>query len=122
MRHAGVVVLWGMAFVGLSSRLPAPDKPIEPKFSSWVSTVHGHHTGVMVPWAKMIEEKSGGRLKVTVYPRGTLGKPADRFDLVKNVIADMGFGAPGYTPGRFPLISVTELPLLFKTSMGGSQA
>ena len=36
----------------------AQTKPIELKFSSWVSTVHGHHTGVMVPWAKMIEEKS----------------------------------------------------------------
>ena len=70
----------------------------------------------------MIEEKSGGRLKVTIFPGGTLGKPADHFDLVKNGIADMGFAAPGYTPGRFPLISVTELPLLFKTSKGGSQA
>jgi TRAP-type transport system periplasmic protein len=96
--------------------------PIELKFSSWVSTVHGHHTGVMVPWAKMLEEKSGGRLKVTIYPGSTLGKAPDHFDMVKNGIADVGFTTPGYTPGRFPLISVTELPLLFKTSKGGSLA
>ena len=96
--------------------------PIELKFSSWVSTVHGHHTGVMVPWAKMLEEKSNGRLKVTIYPGSTLGKAPDHFDMVKNGIADMGFTTPGYTPGRFPLISVTELPLLFKTSKGGSLA
>jgi TRAP-type C4-dicarboxylate transport system substrate-binding protein len=106
----------------LSGAATAQDKPIELKFSSWVSAVHGHHTGVMVPWAKMLEEKSGGRLKVTIYPGGTLGKPADHFDLIKDGIADMGFAAPGYTPGRFPLISVTELPWLFKTSKGGSQA
>ena len=124
MRHAWMVIILALAGVQfLSGSATAQDKPIELKFSSWVGTIHGHHTGVMVPWAKMIEEKSGGRLKVTIYPGGTLGKPADHFDLVQNGIADMGFSLRlGYTPGRFPLISVTELPLLFKTSKGGSQA
>ena len=111
-----------LAFVWLPAAAGAQDKPIELKFSSWVSAVHGHHTAVMVPWAKMVEEKSGGRLKVTIYPGATLGKAADHFDLVKNGIADMGFASPGYTPGRFPLISATELPLLFKSAKGGSQA
>jgi TRAP-type C4-dicarboxylate transport system substrate-binding protein len=41
---------------------------------------------------------------------------------VKNGIADMGFAALGYTPGRFPRSTVTELPLLFKSAKGGSQA
>ena len=77
----------------------------------------------MVPWAKMVEEKSGGRLKITIYPGSTLGKAADHYDMVKDGIADLGFSVPGYTPGRFPLISVTELPVgLFKTSRGGSLA
>ncbi len=121
MRHAWMVVAlaWLWLFPGPAA---AQDKPIELKFSSWVGIAHGHHTGVMVPWAKMIEEKSGGRLKVTIYPGSTLGKPADHYDMVVNGIADMGFATPGYTPGRFPLISVTELPLLFKSSKGGSLA
>ena len=122
-RHAYLIVV---ALVALAfAAAPAAGQgttPIELKFSSWVSTVHGHHTGVMVPWAKMLEEKSGGRLKVTIYPGSTLGKAPDHFDMVKNGIADIGFTTPGYTPGRFPLISVTELPLLFKTSKGGSLA
>ena len=122
-RHAYLIVV---ALVALAfAAAPAAGQgttPIELKFSSWVSTVHGHHTGVMVPWAKMLEEKSGGRLKVTIYPGSTLGKAPDHFDMVKNGIADIGFTTPGYTPGRFPLISVTELPLLFKSSKGGSLA
>jgi TRAP-type C4-dicarboxylate transport system substrate-binding protein len=123
MRHVWIVVVLALAGVRLSPGLAAAqDKPVELKFSSWVSAVHGHHTGVMVPWAKMIEEKSGGRLKVTIFPGSTLGKPADHFDMVKDGIADLGFIAPGYTPGRFPLISAVELPLLFKTSKGGSLA
>jgi TRAP-type transport system periplasmic protein len=100
----------------------AQDKPIELKFSSWVGIAHGHHTGVMVPWAKMVEEKSKGRLKITIYPGSTLGKAVDHYDMIKDGIADIGFTTPGYTPGRFPLITVTELPLLFKSARGGSLA
>jgi TRAP-type C4-dicarboxylate transport system substrate-binding protein len=121
MRHVWMVVVVALGQL-LSALASAQDKPIELKFSSWVSAVHGHHTGVMVPWAKMIEEKSGGRLKVTIFPGSTLGKPADHFDMVKDGIADLGFIAPGYTPGRFPLISGVELPLLCKSSKGGSLA
>ena len=118
--------LWKLAALAVIGLLASPaaaqDKPIELRFSSWVGIAHGHHTGVMVPWAKMIEEKSGGRLKVTIFPGGTLGKAPDHWDLVKNGVADMGFGSPGYTPGRFPLVSVAELPLLFKSGKGASQA
>ena len=121
-RRWSVVVLT-LALASLSfTSVAAQDKPIELKFSSWVGIAHGHHTGVMVPWAKMIEEKSGGRLKVTIYPGSTLGKAADHVDLVTGGIADMGFASPGMTPGRFPLISVAELPLLFKSGRGGSMA
>jgi TRAP-type transport system periplasmic protein len=123
MRHVWMVAVLVLALVGVSfAPLPAQDKPIELRFSSWVATVHGHHTGVMVPWAKMVEEKSGGRLKITIYPGSTLGKAVDHYDMVKDGIADMGFTVPGYTPGRFPLITALELPGLFKTSRGGSLA
>lgn len=121
MTHAPLALALVLTLTGLLAGAAAA-QPIELKFSSWVSTGHGHHVAVMAPWAKMVEEKSGGRLKVTIYPGATLGKPADHFDLVKNGIADLGFATPGYTPGRFPRISVAELPLLFKTARGGSQA
>ena len=121
MRHAWWVIALTWFWL-LATPAAAQDKPIELKFASWVGIAHGHHTGVIVPWSKLIEEKSGGRLKVTVYPGSTLGKPADHYDLVVNGIADMAFISPGYTPGRFPLISGTELPLLFRTGKGGSQA
>jgi TRAP-type C4-dicarboxylate transport system substrate-binding protein len=121
MRYALTII--ALALLSLAGGpAAAQDKPIELKFASWVGIVHGHHTQVLVPWSKMIEEKSGGRLKVTIYPGSTLGKPADHFDLVKDGVADMGFVSPGYTAGRFPLVSVAELPLLFKTGKGASQA
>ena len=121
MRHLSLVVVLALLSIA-PTRALAQDKPIELKFSSWVATVHGHHTGVMVPWAKAIEDKSGGRLKITIYPGSVLGKAADHYDMVKDGIADIAFTTPGYTPGRFPLITATELPMLFKSSRGGSLA
>jgi len=123
MRHAWMAAVLALTFAGLhAGPAAAQDKPIELRFSSWVGIGHGHHREVLVPWAKLIGEKSGGRLKVTIYPGGVLGKPADHWDLIKNGIADMGFGTHGYTPGRFPLTSVADLPLLYKSGKGGSQA
>src|SRR5262245_41525400 len=122
-RIAAAVVAFSLACLGVPAAGQAQDKPIELKFSSWVGPAHGHHTGVMVPWAKMLEDKSGGRLKITIYPGSTLGKPADHYDLVVNGIADIAFTVPGYTPGRFPLLSVAEVPGVgFKTAKGGSAA
>ena len=92
MPHAWMIAALILALAGTpSGPLAAQDKPIELRFSSWVATVHGHHTGVMVPWAKMIEDKSGGRLRITIYPGSTLGKAVDHYDMVKDGIADMGF-------------------------------
>jgi TRAP-type C4-dicarboxylate transport system substrate-binding protein len=123
MRHARTIVSLALVLAWLCpGAAAAQGKPIELKFSSWVGIAHGHHTGVIVPWAKMVEDKSGGRLKITIYPGSTLGKPADHYDMVKDGIADLAFTTPGYTPGRFPLITATELPLLFKSSRGGSLA
>ena len=120
MRHAWMVIILALAGVQfLSGSATAQDKPIELKFSSWVGTIHGHHTGVMVPWAKMIEERWAVCPRSRIYPGGTLGKPADPSTSCKT--HRRGPLRP-HTPGRFPLISVTELPLLFKTSKGGSQA
>lgn len=94
---------------------------VELKFTSYVGVGHGHHKRVLEPWTKMIEEKSAGRLKVSIYP-GTLGRQADQLDLIQNGIADMGYFVPALTPGRFPLTSVCELPFLFESGKGGSQA
>jgi TRAP-type C4-dicarboxylate transport system substrate-binding protein len=118
---------WRLGFVALvvsmfiARAVLAQDRPIELKFSSWIGSGHGFHTSVLVPWARMVEERSQGKLKVTLFPGATLGKPADHWDMVKNGIADIGWGAYSYTPGRFPLTSVGDLPFLFKTGKGGSR-
>ncbi len=69
------------------------------------------------PWAKRIEEESGGRLKVEIYPSATLSKPDATYDAVANGTVDLGVQVPSYINGRFPLTQVAELPGLSNSAV-----
>lgn len=68
------------------------------------------HTDAFVPWAKKIEEESGGKLKVEIYPSATLSKPDATYDAVAKGTVDLGVQVQGYINGRFPLTQIAELP------------
>jgi TRAP-type C4-dicarboxylate transport system substrate-binding protein len=101
--------------------LPASAQTIELKLSHWGPPTHVNQK-VFVPWAEMVEKKSGGRLKVTVFPGGVLGKPADHWDMAQNGVVDIAWGTHNYTAGRFPLTSAMDLPFLTNSAKGGSRA
>jgi TRAP-type transport system periplasmic protein len=100
---------------------PAAAQTIELKLSHWGTIAHVNQK-VFVPWAEMVAQKSGGKLKVTVFPGGVLGKPADHWDMGQNGVVDISWGTHNYTAGRFPLTSAMDLPFLINTSKGGSRA
>lgn len=62
-------------------------------------------------WAREVEERSGGRLKITLFPGGTLSKAAQTYEAVEAGIADIGMSVFAYTRGRFPLLEGLDLPL-----------
>jgi TRAP-type C4-dicarboxylate transport system substrate-binding protein len=62
-------------------------------------------------WGKEVEKRTDGRVKVTVYPGGTLMPVVQTYDSIKKGIADIGFGIFTYHRGRFPLMEVLDLPL-----------
>ncbi len=68
----------------------------------------------MVPWAKWIEKKSGGRLQIQFQPDETVLKAPEILDGVKGGVADMGDFQMGIYAGRFPLNEYIMLPLLFE--------
>ena len=80
------------------------------------------HTKGMVPWTKSIEQATGGTIKVTIFPSQQLGKAKDQYDMAKNGIVDIAWYNPGFIPGRWPIISAIELPLLVSESKAGSAA
>ena len=94
---------------------------IELKMSHFMPTKHIQHAKVMVPWAKKIEELSKGRMKVTIFPGGALGKPPHQYDNAVKGITDIAFGLQSYTPGRFPLTSSMRLPFMIKSGEQGAR-
>ncbi|MFC3529402.1 TRAP transporter substrate-binding protein [Paracoccus mangrovi] len=73
--------------------------------------------GVLEPWEKTVEEQSGGRIDVQLFPSMQLGgKPPQLYDQARDGVVDISWTLLGYTPGRFPLSEVFELPFMSGTA------
>lgn len=82
------------------------------KYAHYNPTTAAIHKLGHDPFARLIEEKTQGKIKIEMYPAATLGKPADQYEMVKSGIADIAWGFTGFSPGRFPLTDVMTLPML----------
>ncbi len=69
-------------------------------------------TAGTAPMIKAIEETSNGKIKITEYPSQTLCKAAETYDAMVSGITDIGMAYLGYTPSRFPLSEVINLPMM----------
>lgn len=79
-------------------------------------------TEIFLAWAGAVEQASGGRIKVDVYPAQTLGSAVDGYDNAASGVADIAWTVQGYTANRFPLSQIMELPGLFERADIGSCA
>jgi TRAP-type C4-dicarboxylate transport system substrate-binding protein len=71
------------------------------------------HTKMLEPWAQRIEEASGGRVDIEIYPAMSLGgKPPQLIRQVRDGVVDLVWTVNGYTPGLFPRTEVFELPFI----------
>ena len=78
--------------------------------SSWLPPTH---TASMAQkeWCDLLTENTKGRIKCNILPRGVTPAPGT-YDAVKNGLADLSYTVHGYTPGRFVMTQMTELPFL----------
>ncbi|MFD1796959.1 TRAP transporter substrate-binding protein [Paracoccus aurantiacus] len=72
-------------------------------------------------WGQELTEKSGGELRVEIYPAGQLGPPPRQFDLVTSGAAEMAVILHGATPGRFAMTELAGLPLVTPSAGNTSQ-
>jgi len=106
-----LVFVWvATLFMAAHAQPASKQAPIELKFAHYSPPGHPMIEGIAAPWSKMLEEKTKGKLKVTIYPAETLCKMADTYDAVVSGIADIGYGLTQITPGRFPLSMVMTIP------------
>ena len=71
---------------------------------------------------KVLEQKSGGHLKLKLFHASQLGPPPRQYDLVRTGVADLTYHLHGLNSGRFPLTEVIELPGMITTGDAASKA
>ncbi len=83
--------------------------------SNWLPPSHPIVKDIVIPWGEAVSEATDGRVAVEVM-QAPIGKPPAQYDLVADGAADIGFGVHGYTPNRFGLTTIAELPFLTESS------
>lgn len=69
---------------------------------------------MLEPWAQRVEEGSGGRIKIEIYPSMSLGgAPPQLIRQARDGVVDIVWTVNGYTPELFPRTEVFELPGVF---------
>lgn len=76
----------------------------------------------MERWAKELEKRTGGKVKIKTFPGGTLLQAKNIYDGVVAGTADIGNFAMSYQPGRFPVSEALDLPHGFSSAKAGSLA
>jgi TRAP-type transport system periplasmic protein len=76
----------------------------------------------MERWAKEVEKRTAGKVKVQTFPGGTLLPAKNIFDGVISGMADIGNFAMSYQPGRFPVSEAIDLPIGFTSARAASAA
>jgi len=113
-----VLVVAALSQLGTSGAAPAT-KVIELSFShhepaeSWFNKL-------FMDFATEIEKRTNGQVKITVYPGAALLKPNQVYEGIIKGVADIGTSTCSYTPGRFPLTEVIDLPIGTRSSWQGS--
>lgn len=102
------VTLAAPAFIG---RANAAEVTL--RLHHFLPAVSNMHRLLFVPWAKELSDKSGGRLKMEIFPGMQLGgKPGQLADQARKGIADITWTLPVYSPGRFPVAETMTLPFM----------
>ncbi|WP_299371878.1 TRAP transporter substrate-binding protein [uncultured Kiloniella sp.] len=94
----------------------------ELKLSHFLPSSHPTQTQFLEPWAKELEERSEGKVKVTIFPAGSaFGHVAKQYDQVKAGVVDISHGLTGFPRGRLPRTLIMDLPFLTKSSDAASR-
>ena len=62
-------------------------------------------------WAKEIEKRSKGEIKIKIFTSGSLTPPPQAFDGTAKGITDFSLCVLAYSPGRFPVLAAADNPL-----------
>jgi TRAP-type transport system periplasmic protein len=76
--------------------------------SSWLPPSHTLSQS-QEQWCGEVTKATSQRVKCNILPKAVVA-PAGTFDAVRDGLADLSFSVHGYTPGRYTLTQLAELP------------
>ncbi len=91
---------WALA--GCSGDAGGGDGVIRWRAQSGLSPTSWQHTDQFAKFAELVEERSGGRLKIQIFPPGTIVDAYEQFGAVAKKAIDMGMGVGGYNLKQVP--------------------
>jgi TRAP-type transport system periplasmic protein len=109
-----VMLMIGLVIGGCAEPEPTPaptPAPIELKLNESYPASHPMTTEAYEVWAKMVEDVTDGRVKVSVFPGDALAKIEDAFDATIAGVCDISMISQPFEPERFPLTIVMNTPL-----------
>lgn len=117
---AGALLVAGCGKAKTETGEQATAKPIELSYSIFFPPSH-IQAKTAEEWAREVEKRTDGRVKITTYPGGSLTKAPQCYDGVVSGISDMGMSCFAYTLGRFPLLEGLDLPLGYPDGLAASR-
>lgn len=88
--------------------------------SSWLAPGH-LLSRAQADWCTKVTEATANRVKCNILPKPVSPPPAT-FDAVRDGLADLSFSVQGYTPGRFVVTKMAEMPFLGDSAVATSVA
>jgi TRAP-type C4-dicarboxylate transport system substrate-binding protein len=81
------------------------------------------HRDFLVPWARKVEQESGGRMRFHLHAASTAaGSVQGLYEKVEQGAVDLAWLPITPTPDRFPRLAAMEVPFTVRTAQGGSRA
>lgn len=115
-----VVVFFAATCLAFFPVMASAQKVITLNYSNFFPAPHKNSV-LASQYCKEIEKRSGGKVKITYFPGGTLTPAAQTYDNVVKGIADIGESCFAYTRGKFPMMEVIDLPLGYKNGVAATQ-
>ena len=103
-----LVLAFGMFFLFSASDVRAA--AIELSYANFFPPTH-IQAKLGESWAKEIEKRTNGKVKITYYPGGALLKGPKVYGGVLKDIADIGMSVFAYSRGVFPSMEAIDLPM-----------
>jgi TRAP-type C4-dicarboxylate transport system substrate-binding protein len=108
-----IVVMSALIVFPVGNLFAAP-QVINLKVATYLPGPHGT-TKAMAQFIADLETRTNGRVKAKFFPGGALSKAPAMIKAIETGITDIGLSHISYTPGRFPVTEVCELPIGYPT-------